>query len=211
MKTRIIMVRHGQSESNEQLVYTGVTDVKLTEVGKSQAQLCAKHLAGMDIDTVYTSPLKRAKYTAVLFSRLTGLPFTEVYDLREMDGGDWEGISLIEARDLHPEEFGIWVNDFGKVDFPNGESTESFSKRLIAAVKAIAEENKGKTVLLTVHATPIRVITAAARKVPISEISRVPWARNSSLNIFDYEDGEFTEVETDITDHLGELTVDVNF
>ena len=72
--TRIILVRHGQSEANANFIFAGHSDFPLTEFGHAQAKLVAEYLAKNEkIDAIYSSDLKRAYYTAVPTSELLGI------------------------------------------------------------------------------------------------------------------------------------------
>ncbi len=73
-KTRIYMVRHGQSQANERDVFLGHTDLDLTKKGREQALATAKYLSSLPIDHLYSSDLKRAYHTAQATAELLDMP-----------------------------------------------------------------------------------------------------------------------------------------
>lgn len=157
---RLILVRHGFSEANDKNIYAGSMDYHLSELGVKQAELCGERFRNVKVDAIYSSNLKRAYDTAVYVSREKGIQIIVDENLRECDGGDWEGRTYDELCELYPDDYGIWCNDIGRAICPNGESVKDFSCRIIKIITKIVEENKGKTVCVFTHATPIRVVTA---------------------------------------------------
>ncbi|KDN36558.1 phosphoglycerate mutase-like protein [Tilletiaria anomala UBC 951] len=62
---RILLMRHGETEENRQRIIQGQLDTDLNEAGRLQAYYTGRHLANTKIDEVYSSPLKRARDTAL--------------------------------------------------------------------------------------------------------------------------------------------------
>ena len=90
--TRLIFIRHGQSEANAQNRFAGQTNVPLTELGKAQAKCAAEYIVKREkIDKIYSSDLQRAHNTALPVSELTGIPINDATELREICAGIWEG------------------------------------------------------------------------------------------------------------------------
>lgn len=202
MKTKIIMIRHGFSVANDKKIYAGSKDYPLSKLGLKQAEACGKWFANKKVDAIYSSHLKRAYETALPISLTLGLEINVDKDLRECDGGDWEGLTYDELCEMYPQEYGVWCNDIGKAVCPNGESVKAFSERITNAVVRIAENNVGKIVCIATHATPIRVITALAKNIPVEELAKVEWTSNASINIFEYKDGRFTVIRLNDDEYL---------
>ncbi len=92
MPSAILLLRHGQSTWNAEGRWQGQSDPPLSALGREQAEEAAGKLAGMDVSTVVTSDLDRARTTGrILADALALAPPTEDPDLREYDVGDWEG------------------------------------------------------------------------------------------------------------------------
>ena len=74
MKTKIYLVRHGQSEGNLHDQFIGHTDIALTELGRRQAEMAAVYLESIHLDAIYSSDLQRAYDTACATAKRKGLP-----------------------------------------------------------------------------------------------------------------------------------------
>ncbi len=205
MSTKIIMVRHGFSQANEQARFAGHWDIELAELGKMQAEKAGVYFKDHPVDVIYSSDLLRAYQTAVPISKALSLPIHKDTGLREIKAGEWEGMSFDDLVKDYPEEFSVWVNDVGRSRCPGGESVVELTERVSGAVRRIAEKHDGQTVCITTHATPIRAMCTVASGTPVEEMVKVPWAANASINVFEYENGVFKAIELDITEHLGDL------
>ena len=205
MSTKIIMVRHGFSIANEESKFAGHWDIDLTELGKLQAQKAGAYFKAHPVDAIYSSDLLRAYHTATPIGEALGLPVHKDTGLREIDAGEWEGITFEEMGVRYPEEAALWVQDIGRSGCPGGETVKELVARIEGAVRRIAEQHDGQTVCITTHATPIRALCTVASGTPVEDMVKVPWAANASLNIFEYENSTFKAIELDITEHLGDL------
>ena len=204
MKTKIIMIRHGQSVANAQSRFAGHSDFDLTELGRQQAELAAEYLynSGQQVDKIYSSDLLRAHNTALPFSKKYGLPINDTTGLREIFAGSWEAMTVDDIYEQYCEAFTTWRTDFSKARCTDGESVAELYARIVAFVKELAEQNKGKTILLATHATPIRAIDCLSRGWGPDRIGEISFVRNSSINVFEYENGVITPIRIDIVDHL---------
>ena len=208
--TKIIMVRHGQSEANEQSRFAGHSDFDLTALGRRQAQLAAEYLIKKEkVDVIYSSDLRRAHNTAEPFSRLYGLPINDTEGLRELFAGKWEGQRVVDLIEAYPEDMLRWRDDFSNARCTGGESVAELYARMIPTVCALAEKNLGKTVLMTTHATPIRAIECYSRGWGAERMADVPFVKNSAICIFEYDEADksIKAIKTDIVEHLDESLV----
>lgn len=152
-QTKLILVRHGETEGNVSQVWQGALDAPLTARGQQQVAATAARLAQLHterpIDVFYVSPLSRAQSTADAIAQATGLtPITEP-GLREFGLGDWEGRSLQELREIE----NLWVRWDADPAFapPNGESPLLFNQRAIQILMTLAEQHVGQTLLVVTH------------------------------------------------------------
>ena len=101
--TRLLLLRHGQTELSVQRRYSGRGNPALTEVGRRQADAAARYLAQRGgISAVISSPLQRAYDTAASAAKALGLDVTVDDDLIETDFGAWEGLTFAEAAERDP-------------------------------------------------------------------------------------------------------------
>ena len=203
---RLIFVRHGQSEGNLNHAFLGHTDLPLTELGHSQAQLTAEYLKNTDIDVIYASDLSRAWQTAEHIASVKDLSIIADPLLREIFAGKWENELFENIYKLYGEEFRIWLNDIGNSKCTGGESFRDLYKRITTEVTRIAEASNGLTVCLATHATPIRCMRLLAKGLNFDDAQDLGWTSNASLTVIDYNDGKFEIVTDHQYEHLGELS-----
>ncbi len=203
--TKLIFIRHGQSEANEQNRFAGQTNVPLTELGRTQARCAAEYITKREkIDKIYSSDLQRAHNTALPVSEITGLPINDARELREICAGIWEGRLANEIEVEYEKEFRIWRKDYANARLPGGESVQEVYERVVPFVKRVAKENDGLTLLFASHASPIRAVDCNSRGFGWERMSEVSFVNNSAISIFEYnpENDSITPIERNITDHL---------
>jgi ribonuclease H / adenosylcobalamin/alpha-ribazole phosphatase len=160
--TRLLLLRHGQTELSTQRRYSGRGDPALTDVGRRQAHAAAQYLAQKGaIAAVISSPLQRAYDTAVTAAKALGLDVTVDDDLVETDFGAWEGLTFAEAADRDPELHRRWLRDTSVLP-PNGESFDSVALRVRRARDRIIAEHGSANVLVVSHVTPIKTMLRLA-------------------------------------------------
>ncbi len=109
--TRIIFIRHGNSVGNRDRRFCGHTDVALTELGLKQARLAAEFLRGERIDAAYSSDLVRAYETGRIVCESHGILPKRDSELREVDGGLWEGLIYEKIAERYPADNAMWNED----------------------------------------------------------------------------------------------------
>jgi len=202
MKTRLILVRHAEAEGNVNRIFHGWTDGDITLKGRIQAQRVAERLKDIHIDVLYSSSLKRTLETAEYISRVKGLPIIRTDKLKEINGGDWEGIPWDELPHKWPDEYYTWENIPHKHKMPNGESMEEFQQRLVEEIKKIISKEQGKTICIVTHGTAIKSLMCYFKHCDLEEMLNICWYDNTSITIVDYEDGKFSIVLEGDSSHL---------
>ena len=202
-KTRLIVVRHAQSESNKAKFYAAAINVNLTEYGRMQAEKTAAFLREYPIDRAYSSPMVRVIQTAKPIIRGRNLELEIIPDLREIYGGAWEGLSYEEIEREYPVERDLWYHNFIYCICPGGDSVSDLYNRVRPAFEKIVADNYGKTVLVASHATPIRLMLTRFMGKPIRESNNGPWPENASVTVVDcYEDGTYDLILSAYDEHL---------
>ena len=160
--TRLLLLRHGQTELSVQRRYSGRGNPALTELGRRQAEAAARYLAQRGgIAAVISSPLQRAYETAAAAAQALGLDATIDDDLIETDFGAWEGLTFTEAAERDPELHRRWLRDTS-IEPPGGESFDDVMARVCRARERITEQYQGATVLVVSHVTPIKTLLRLA-------------------------------------------------
>ena len=204
MKTELILIRHGQSEGNLHHAFLGHTDMPLTELGHAQAQRAAEYLAATAPDAIYASDLLRAYETAEHTAKMLDLPITKSEALREIFAGAWEGLPFDQLAVNFAEDYSIWCSDIGASCPTGGESVRELYLRIHTELVRIAKENEGRRVLVFLHATPIRSVSACLLGYGLSGMKDLPWPTNASSTRLAYEDGVLSLVEYSRDEYLGD-------
>jgi broad specificity phosphatase PhoE len=153
---RLLLVRHGATEWNEDGRCLGRTDIPLSAAGRRQAELLRGALEGERFDRVFASPLSRAVETA----RLLGHEPEILDDLAEIDRGAWEGLLPDAIRSRDPAFHARWYDDPRGLSMPGGESFDGLSERAGRALATLG--NAGARVLAVGHRAINRVLIARA-------------------------------------------------
>jgi broad specificity phosphatase PhoE len=205
MKTKLILVRHGQSQGNLIRKFLGSTDLDLSELGYRQAELVKDALHGEHIDAVYSSDLKRAYNTGLPTALDHNLRINQSSWLREVFAGEWENRLFSELIEEYPVSYGeLWLHNLGLAHPDGGESVEHLRLRVSDELDRIVKANLGKTVLIVTHATPIRALAATWQGLLGSELVKCPWVANASITRAECEDGKYTLLVYGDDRHLGD-------
>lgn len=160
--TRLLLLRHGQTELSAQRRYSGRGNPALTELGRQQADAAGRYLAQRGgIAAVVSSPLQRSYDTAAVAADALGLPVTVDEDLTETDFGAWEGLTFAEAAARDPDLHRSWLRDTSVLP-PGGESFDAVHRRVRRVRDRIIAEHGGATVLVVSHVTPIKTMLRMA-------------------------------------------------
>jgi ribonuclease H / adenosylcobalamin/alpha-ribazole phosphatase len=195
------LLRHGQTEHTPERRFSGSSDLPLSELGRAEARAAAKHLADRGIDVVVSSPLQRCRETAQAAADVLGLPVEIDEDLRELDFGEWEGLTGDEVRARSPLAYRRW---WGATDVraPGGESVADVSARVARARRRIHERHAGKTVLVVSHVTPIKLLLAAGLGVGDEVVHRIFLEAASLCTVAWSSDGRASVRLVNDTSHL---------
>lgn len=188
METLLLVARHGQTDWNRERRWQGHADRPLTSVGRAQADVLAERLADVRLDAVYASDLRRAQDTARAVAACHGLEVETVPALREVDTGEWTGLTRPEVEARAPEAFARWRE--GESPWRGGESYEEMADRVEAAALAIGGAHDGGRVLVVTHAGAIRALHARALGLDVPAYRRLrPVEPNARLSAVCVESG----------------------
>ena len=201
--TKLLLIRHGESEANNNGFFAGQYDVPLMPKGIEQAEKTAKYIVERYAPTkIYASDLKRAYCTAVPISKLIGVDITTNQGVREIYAGKWQQMTFDELEKKFSDEYTVWLNDIGNACCNDGESVKELSERVMTTLTAIAEENHGETIAVATHATPIREAQAKIQYGYVKYMKDVPWVSNGSVTVIEYN-GDWKCLSVSEDDHLG--------
>lgn len=159
MTTKVFLVRHGATDWNLEKRAQGHADIDLNDSGHKQAAAVATELAHQALVAVYSSDLKRARDTAGPIAAAHGLELRFDPDLREIDQGEWEGLTTDEIKARWPD---LWGPSRHYSARPGGESPQQVKERSLMALKRIVAAHPGGEVAIVSHGGTIRWLSAEA-------------------------------------------------
>ena len=183
-KLRIVLWRHGQTDWNVENRYQGHSDIPLNQVGHYQVGHAAKVLAGMNPSRIISSDLIRTRQTAQALVDLTGIKLEIDPDLRETNGGNWEGKTGAQNREEDGVRFKQWM--FGE-DVKAGEIGESrtdVAKRARAAIERGIAEATG-TIIFVTHGGTSRALLGSILELPFEKWAALGGLSNASWSVIE--------------------------
>lgn len=180
--TRIYFIRHGETQYNVEERFVGTVDVPLNSRGMQQAEYARQALKGIEFDSIYSSPLKRAIQTAKIVMQGRKLPILHAEGLREINCGDWEGKTKEQTEALWKEEIYNWGHAPHLLRIPNGETFQKASNRAFECFRKIVEKYTGKTILMSSHMIIIQLLLLRLAEIPIRQFWEMPMLDNASIS-----------------------------
>jgi len=188
MFKQLVIARHGETLDNARGVAQGWSDSELSPTGREQARRLGRRLASFDLTRIYCSTLSRARTTAEIVAEETALEVVELDDLREINCGEWEGVSFDDVRHRDPQSFREWITDPTR-PCPGGESFADVSVRVRRALVTITrlEDEAGTDPprpLVVSHGLAIRIMASSLLGFPL-DLARNLLQDNAAVNIFE--------------------------
>ncbi|MFB6468089.1 histidine phosphatase family protein [Cytobacillus sp. Hz8] len=190
--TNVCIVRHGETDWNVLGKIQGKTDIALNQNGIRQSEECREFLKLSQWDLMITSPLKRAKQTAMIINEELNLPLFEMEEFMERSFGDAEGKTLAERQALYPDG-----------EYPNQEERNKFHHRVMTGLTKIHQRFQDSQVLLIAHGAVINAILANLSNEEIGfEETRLV---NACINNIFYHEEQWMINNFNQTSHLSRV------
>lgn len=187
-RTRLLLVRHGEITTSREWRYVGHLDVALTETGVEQMKRIGERLKNERVDVLLSSDLQRTRKGAEIIGTMIGLKPQPNAAFREINLGEWEGLTRDEIVAQFPVEFEERSQNLPYFRIRNGESFADLQARVIRQIETVLEEFKGKNIALIAHGGVNRVIITHVLGMELNNLTRIDQAYGC-LNIIDYFDG----------------------
>ncbi|MCU0373533.1 MAG: 2,3-bisphosphoglycerate-dependent phosphoglycerate mutase [Ignavibacteria bacterium] len=175
MTSKLVIVRHGQSQWNLENRFTGWIDIDLSEKGIEEAHSAGKKLTGYKFDMAFTSALTRAQRTLdIILDEIgqKGIPVEKDKALNERMYGDLQGLNKDETREkFGADQVHIWRRSYD-VAPPNGESLKDTAARVMPywEEKIVPELRKDKCILISAHGNSLRALVMHLEKLSKEQI-----------------------------------------
>jgi len=149
--TRLILVRHGQTDWSNINRIQGEVDIPLNSEGLRQAKSVASQTSGEKIDAIFSSQLSRSYVTAEEIARHQKLKVRRLKELNELNQGLWQGLLLTEVKKRYKKQYNLWRQDPTLVQPPKGESIKEAYDRVITLVQKLIDKFPKKTICVVSH------------------------------------------------------------
>jgi len=170
-------------------------------VGRKQAERLGLALKEMKIDAIYSSPLKRAFDTAQAIAGHHKLAVKVETDLREMEVGELEGVSIAELGTSFGQFLLQWRQGQGVVKLPGGESVVDLADRVWATMQLIMKKHEQGSIVVVSHFFTAVVTICKALGWPLTTMERIR-VQTGSISIIELGDGQPRLVSLGDTCHL---------
>ena len=202
--TKIILIRHGETDWNREQVFRGRIDVALNAVGVTQARAVKESLKDTGIDGICSSPLSRAFKTASIVGENRNVAVRVEEGFTDIDFGAWQGLSHREVKEEYNDLYETWLTQPQFVTFPGGESLDDVQKRSIQALEGTLKNNPGKTLALVSHRVVLKVLLCTMLGL---ELSHFWYLRQDTcaINRFECKDSHYFMTLLNDTCHLREV------
>jgi broad specificity phosphatase PhoE len=167
--TSLFLLRHAEVEVQYHRIFGGRIDMGLSPRGETQAITLAKFLEHKTFDAVYASPMKRVQATlAPLVANRNGSPIM-IPGLREVDFGDWTGLSWEDVRRKFNLSAFDWLKHLDQATIPNAESGTAFRARVEPELNKILNAHPGQSVAIVCHGGTIRMLLSILLELPLDK------------------------------------------
>jgi broad specificity phosphatase PhoE len=203
--TRVLLIRHGQSEGNAEGRFGGHTATPLSSRGRRQAIATARALANEKLTAIYSSDLPRAIETARPLAKIAHLQIQLTEAFRERSVGVMEGLTFEEAAEAHPEQYAALLRqDFEHV-LSGGESYRQLLDRARRKLDEAIEVNKGGRIAVFSHTGTICILSLHLMGALDAPDLKPVWIATSNCGVsrFELRDDGFVRVASlNDTSHL---------
>jgi probable phosphoglycerate mutase len=187
----LYLVRHGETDWNREKRWQGHHDRSLSAAGRAQASAAARRLSVERITQVHSSDLKRAQETGQIIAGVCGLELRTDRALREVDVGNWAGLTHDEAKKRFPE--GYARRRAGGTGWEGGESYEQMGERVRAYVTRLVDSARGSEgIALVCHSGVIRLLVVHALGLAETDRGHVGGNQHGALSVLRFRKGEWS-------------------
>ena len=165
IRTRIILVRHGECQGNREGLFRGRSDFPLNEQGLVQAKELAIEMKQYKPFKVFTGPLSRAKQTALTISQECHTEVEICEGINNIELGPWEGQNKQFIAQKYPEQWKTWLHEPEKLSVPGIETLQQVQRRASRELSKIVKDFTGKTVIIVSHRAVLKPLIASCLKI----------------------------------------------
>ena len=188
------LIRHGQTDWNEERRVQGQCDSQLTQLGINQAIALGDRISAIKFDKAFCSSSLRTRQTAANLFPANHLDIEYLDSLREIFLGPWEGTLYEEIERREPESYQHFWQEPHLFSVKGAESFFKLQSRAIATIKKIMESNLNKKVALISHGALIKTFLCHIEDKPMCELWAPPHMHNCAHSIVSFSDSGLGQI-----------------
>lgn len=192
--TRLIIVRHGQTEWNRNERFRGRADIPLNDVGLRQARAAAQRIAvAWPVQAIYYGDLARTRMTAQAIGAACNTTASAQAGLLDIDFGAWTGLTPDEVGARSSDLLALWRTRPHELRIPGGESLDDVRRRSFVCMEDVAARHDGQTIVLVSHLVVCRLLILAALGLDNSHFLHIQ-QETATMNVLEWQNGVYTIV-----------------
>ena len=202
------LVRHAATANNlarPPVLQGQHVDEPLSDSGRAQARRTGELLAGVTLNAVFSSPLRRARETAEAIARHHGLTPHDIPELKEVHVGAWEGLAWEHIERQYPEDYRRFREQPEQHGYVGGETLVDVRERVVPALAGLLERHLGHNIAVVGHSVVNRVFLANVLGLPLAAGRRVS-QDNCGLSVVRQRGGKLKIVTLNTLFHLSDLS-----
>ncbi len=201
--TKLYLIRHCETVANREHIFQGSLDKPPSDIGFKQLDCLKNRFKSTHIDGIFSSPYARALKTAEAVRGERDMEIVLVDEIREINGGVYEGTRFVDYLKIHPDMYDIWHNKPHLFEPQEGERASEVYSRVKAGIQKIVKMSEDKTVAVTTHGFALRCILAYLMFDDITRLCDAPIPFNTAVTTVEfYKGGSHKITVTDDTSHL---------
>ena len=174
--TRIVLVRPGATDFQDQGRIKGRLDIPLNEKGSDQVTQTVRDLAEVPIECIYAAPCQASQQTALALGESHSIKHKTIGLLQNLDSGLWQGKLIEEVKTQQPKVYRLWQDQPETVCPPEGEMLELAQERVRKALRKILRKHKTGNVAIVVPGPLAAIIRNEITEQPLGDL----WAAECS-------------------------------
>ncbi len=186
---KLYLVRHGLTEWNKLNRFQGSSNIALAPEGIEQAKKLSQKLKHYKFDAVYASDLDRAFTTAKRIAIPHQLEVKKIPELREIQFGKWEGLTIDEIKKTDEIDYNAWMEAPHSFEFPGEGNLGNVQKRIMNGMREIIDKHNNQNILIVSHGGSLKIIILSLLALDLSFYHKF-WLGNTSLSIIDINNGK---------------------
>ena len=186
----VLLIRHGMVSEDAEARFLGAADSPMCAAGEAQIrELAARLRPRVTPDAIYCSDLSRSRRTAELLASGPAIPIRVRPALREIDMGDWQGLSRREVAERRPADYAARGRDIANFRPPGGESFADLASRALPCWRDLVADGEAQVVAIAGHAGVNRVILCHLLGAPLANLFRIA-QRPACVNVVEWRKNE---------------------